>query len=80
VTPAEPILVRAQPKGDPGGLLVASVQNVDTGEELPRVALKAGADGWHEAEVGPLPEGVYRITSLGGNVEPVTDLVTVVDE
>ena len=26
------------------------------------------------------PEGVYRVTSMGGNVEPVTDLVTVVGE
>ena len=22
-------------------------------------------DGWHEAELGPLPEGVYRVTALG---------------
>jgi hypothetical protein len=79
-TPAEPITVRAQPLDDPGGLLVANVENVDTGEQLPRVALKTAADGWYEAEIGPLAEGVYRISSLGGNVEPVTDLVTVVDE
>jgi hypothetical protein len=37
-------------------------------------------DGWYEAELGPLPEGVYRVSSLGSSVEPVTDLVTVVDE
>ncbi len=80
VTPSESIQVRAQPLGDPGGLLVADVQNVDTGEELPRVPLRAGDEGWYQAEVGPLPEGVYRISSMGGNVESVTDLVTVVDE
>ena len=27
-----------------------------------------------------LREGVYRVTSMGGNVEPVTDLITVVAE
>ena len=41
--------------------------------------LRDAGDGWFEAELGPLPEGVYRITSLGGSVEPVTDLITVVD-
>ena len=36
---------------------------------------------WHEAELGPLREGVYRVTVLGaGTVEPVTDLVTVLAE
>ena len=29
-----------RPLGDPGGLLVANVQNVDTGEELPRVPFR----------------------------------------
>jgi hypothetical protein len=43
------------------------------------VPLKDAGDGWFEAELGPLPEGVYRVTSLGGSVEPVTDLITVVD-
>jgi pimeloyl-ACP methyl ester carboxylesterase len=78
-TPAETITVRAQPLGDPGGLLVASVQNVDTGEEVSRTALRDSGDGWFEAEL-TLAEGIYRVTSLGGSVEPVTDLVTVVDE
>jgi pimeloyl-ACP methyl ester carboxylesterase len=79
-TPSEPIQVRTKPLGDPGGLLVVNVQNVDTGDELPRVPFRPGDDGWQEAEVGPLPEGVYRITSMGGSVDRVTDLVTVVDE
>jgi hypothetical protein len=38
-------------------------------------------EGWYEAELGPLPEGVYRVTAYGeGLVEPVTDLVTVLAE
>ena len=40
----------------------------------------AADEGWYAATLGPLPEGVYRVTSLGGSVEPVTDLVTVVGE
>ena len=38
-------------------------------------------DGWYEAELSPLPEGLYRVTAYGeGRVEPVTDLVAVVAE
>ena len=80
VTPAEPFAVRAKPLGDVSGILIVSVQNVDTGEQLPNVPLKPVDEGWFEAEVGPLDEGVYRVTSVGGNVEPVTDIVTVVGE
>ena len=40
-----------------------------------------GDDGWHEAELRPLPEGAYRLTALGsGRVEPVTDLFVVLGE
>jgi hypothetical protein len=80
VTPSEPFEVRVRPHGDPGGLLVAVVEDVETGEEHARRPLRAADDGWYEAELGPLPEGLYRVTSLGGSVEPVTDLVTVVAE
>jgi hypothetical protein len=32
-----------------------------------------------EAELGPLPEGIYRVTAFGASsVEPVTELVTVI--
>jgi hypothetical protein len=79
-TPAAKILVRVRPHEDPGGLLIATVENVETGEEHSRTQLRKGADEWYEAEVGPLPEGVYRVSSIGGQIEPVTDLVTVVDE
>jgi pimeloyl-ACP methyl ester carboxylesterase len=77
---ADPIQVRARPHEDPGGVLVAVAVNAETGEERVRRPLAQADDGWYEAELGPLPEGVYRVTSLGATVEPVTDLVTVVDE
>jgi Lecithin:cholesterol acyltransferase len=77
--PAQPLVVRSQPLEDPGGLLVVVADNAETGEEVARQRLRQADDGWYEAEL-TLPEGVYRVTSMGGNVEPVTDLVTVVAE
>jgi pimeloyl-ACP methyl ester carboxylesterase len=77
VDPGEPLLVRAKPLGDPGGLLVAAVEDVETGQEVARQRLREAGDGWYEAELA-LTEGLYRVSSMGGNVEPVTDLVTVV--
>jgi hypothetical protein len=79
-TPAEPIPVRVRPHSDPGGLLVAVTQDIETGEERERRQLRQADDGWYEVELGPLPEGVYRVRSMGGTVEPVTDVVTVVGE
>ena len=73
-TPAEPIAVRAQPLGDPGGAARRErAERRRRGEERRRAALRDASDGWFQAELGPLPEGVYRVTSLGGSVEPVTD-------
>jgi hypothetical protein len=80
LAPDEPITVRARPQSDPGGLLVAVAEDAETGEERARRQLRPADDGWYEAELGPLPEGLYRVSSVGGNVEPVTDLVTVVGE
>jgi hypothetical protein len=77
---ADPIQVRVRPHDDPGGVLIAVAADAETGEERVRRQLAQADDGWYEAELGPLPEGVYRVTSLGSSVEPVTDLVTVVDE
>jgi Lecithin:cholesterol acyltransferase len=73
--------VRARPDRDPAeGLLVVAV-NVESGEESGRQQLTRREDGWHEAELGPLPEGVYRVTVFGaGTVEPVSDLITVLAE
>ncbi len=75
----DPIQVRARPESDPQGVLVAVAENVETGEEQARRPLRAdGDDGWLSAELGPLPEGTYRVTALGSAmVEPVTELVTV---
>ena len=82
VVPTDPIEVRVRPHGDPGCLLVAVVEDIETAQEVARRAFGADADeeGWRVVELGPLPEGLYRISSIGGSVEPVTDLVTVVDE
>jgi hypothetical protein len=78
-SPSEPVLVRAQPEHEPPDGLLAVAVDVETGEERTRQPLTPRDEGWYEAELGPLPEGVYRITSLGGSIEPVTDLITVVD-
>ncbi|MDQ3874004.1 MAG: hypothetical protein M3322_00415, partial [Actinomycetota bacterium] len=79
---SEPVLVRARPDGDrvEDGLLAVAV-DVETGVERARRPLTHRDDGWHDTELGPLPEGVYRVTVLGaGTVEPVTELVTVLAE
>jgi pimeloyl-ACP methyl ester carboxylesterase len=80
LTPDQPLEVRARPHADPGGLLVAVAEDAETGEEKVRRQLQPTDDGWYTATLGPLPEGLYRVSSLAGNVEPVTDLVTVVGE
>jgi Lecithin:cholesterol acyltransferase len=78
---AEPVVVRAQPDAESVEDLVAVAADVETGEERARQTLTGRDDGWHEGELGPLPEGVYRVTAFGpGRVEPVTDLVTVLAE
>ncbi len=75
---ADPVRVGARPEREATGELLAVAVDVETGEERARQVLAPGDDGWHEAELGPLPEGVYRVTAFGeGAVEPVTDLVTV---
>ena len=76
-SPTEPVRVRAKPEREAGTLVAAAV-DTETGEVSERKTLDPGDEGWHEAELGPLPEGVYRVTAFGeGPVEPVTDLVTV---
>ena len=79
IDPAEPLVVKARPLEDPGGLLVAVAEDVETGQEVARQRLREADDGWYEAEL-TLSEGLYRVSSMGGNVEPVTELVTVVGE
>jgi hypothetical protein len=79
-TPADPIQVRVRPHEDNGAVLVAVAEDAETGAERVRRPLVKADDGWYEAELGPLPEGIYRISSLGTGLEPVTDLLTVVEE
>ena len=72
---------RCVPTGRRPAELIAIAADAETGEERARQRLAPGEDGWHEAELGPLPEGVYRVTAVGeGPVEPVTDLVAVLAE
>jgi pimeloyl-ACP methyl ester carboxylesterase len=78
---SDPIVVRARPEDDPIEPLVVVAVDVETGEERAKQPLQPRDDGWYESELGPLPEGVYRVTAFGGGtVEPVTDLVTVLAE
>lgn len=77
-SPLEPVLVRALPDREPRDGLMAVAVDVQTGEERARQPLVPREEGWHEAELGPLPEGLYRVTAYGASsVEPVTELVTV---
>jgi hypothetical protein len=78
---SEPINVSVQPDGDPGGPLTAVARNVDTELELLPTTLRKTSDDRFEAELSPLPEGVYRLTVSGaGTVEPVTDVFSVFPE
>lgn len=77
--PTEPVVVRARPDREPRDGLVTAVIDVETGRERARQPLLTRDDGWYESDLGPLPEGVYRVTAYGASsVEPVTELVTVV--
>jgi hypothetical protein len=78
---SEAVVVRARPERDPADGLVAVAVDVETSEERARQQLARGEDAWYQGELGPLPEGVYRVTTFGaGSVDPVTDLVTVLAE
>ena len=79
--PLDAVVVRAKPDQDPAEGLVALAVNVESDEEVARQSLTKREDDWYEAELGPLAEGVYRLTVDGaGSVGPVTDLVTVLAE
>jgi hypothetical protein len=76
---SEPVIFRALPEAE-WVTLTAVVEDVDSGAEVAKAAMAGAADGWHAAELPPLPEGVYRVTVTGGrDVNPVTDVFTVVD-
>jgi hypothetical protein len=81
----EPITVRARPERETDEPMLAVVENAarppddERPDEVARATLREADDGWHSAEVPPLPEGTYRVTVFGsGMVEPVTDVVLVV--
>jgi hypothetical protein len=76
----EPIVFRALPEAE-WAKLTAAVEEVDSGAQVARVAMTQATDGWHDAELPPLPEGVYRVTVNGeGDVNPVTDVFAVLNE
>jgi hypothetical protein len=73
----EPLSVRARPSAE-GVRLRASVRPAAGGEVAARASLRMGVDGWHAAELAPLPPGSWRVTVVGGpSVEPVEDVVVV---
>jgi hypothetical protein len=77
----EPVPVRVHPEEEPADPLLVEVFDAETGQEVARETLRPAEDGWHEAELRPLPEGAYRLTAFGsGRVEPVTDLFVVLAE
>jgi pimeloyl-ACP methyl ester carboxylesterase len=80
----EPITVKARPEREIGSLLAvvedaSEPPDSERPVELGRAPLRAGDDGWHTAEIPPLPDGAYRVTVIGsGMLEPVADVFAVV--
>jgi pimeloyl-ACP methyl ester carboxylesterase len=75
----EPLIFRALPEAE-WASLTAVIQDVDSGAQVAKAQMTVAADGWHDAELPPLPEGVYRVTVKGArDVNPVTDVFAVVD-
>jgi pimeloyl-ACP methyl ester carboxylesterase len=76
----EPIGVCAMPESE-WATLTAGVQDTDNGTVVATALLQAGSEGWHTAELPPLPEGTYRVTVQGGgDVNAVTDVFGVFHE
>jgi pimeloyl-ACP methyl ester carboxylesterase len=75
---SEPVVLRARPDREPREGLMGVATDVETGADVAKQPLAPAGDGWYEVALGPLPEGVYRVTAFGSHsVEPVTDLVAV---
>ena len=73
----EPVTVRARPSGESERLRV-SVRPATGGRVVARAWLGRGPDGWHRAELAPLPAGSWRLTVAGGpSVEPAEDVIVV---
>jgi pimeloyl-ACP methyl ester carboxylesterase len=74
-----PVIFRALPESE-WAALTAVVEDVDSRAQVAKAAMAEATDGWRDAELRPLPEGVYRVTVSGGrDVNPVTDVFTVVE-
>ena len=77
----EPVQVRVHPEEEPADSLLVQVFDTETNQEVARETLRPAEDGWHEARLGPLEEGNYRLTAFGtGRVEPVTDIFLVLGD
>lgn len=72
----EPIPIRVRPSVE-GVATEATIVSTTTGAEVARKPLAPAGDGWHAAELAPLPPDVYRVTVRGGvAVDPVSDIFT----
>jgi pimeloyl-ACP methyl ester carboxylesterase len=77
----EPVQVRVHPEEEPAEPLLVEVFDAETNQDVARETLRPAEDGWHEARLGPLQEGAYRLRAFGsGKVEPVTDIFVVLAE
>jgi hypothetical protein len=73
----EPIRVRARPSAE-GARLLVTVRPAAGGETVARARLRPAPDGWHHAQIAPLPAGSWRLVVAGGaETEPVQDVVVV---
>jgi hypothetical protein len=73
----EPVLVRAR-AAQGRARLVASARATVGGAVRRRASLRPDADGWHRAELRPLPPGSYRVSVSGvKGADPVEDVLVV---
>ncbi|MDQ4081776.1 MAG: hypothetical protein M3123_02650 [Actinomycetota bacterium] len=77
-SPEEPVPGRVRPEQPPSQPLTVEVENTETAAKVDRKTLRLQDDGVHAANLGPLPEGTYRLTASGaGPIKGVTDLFAV---
>lgn len=78
---SEPVTVRVVPEDALAEPLQVFVQEADSGAEVVRGTMIRRPDGPLEAELAPLPSGVYRLVVEGDPAaEPVHDLFAVIPE
>lgn len=74
----EPVTLRVLPEVE-WAELAATVVNTQTGATV-SIALSSESDEWHQATLGPLEAGTYRVTVRGErDIDPVTDVFAVFD-